>query len=95
MSSKVSEYICEKIMQSIDDQQLKNRFLNRLIPGRATHNPETPGSVTSIRQQDLVKELKKWSSTTDNGNQMVLLSIALEDAGCCPVDRTFFTRKNL
>ena len=95
MIAKASEGTLERILRSIDDQELRNKFMNKLIPGRAASNPEPATSVESISQQDMVKELKKWSSTTYNENQMVLLSIALEDAGCCPVDRTFFTRKNL
>lgn len=39
-------------------------------------------------------ELIKWCKGPAQKNPMVLLSLSLERASCCPIDRDFFTGMN-
>ncbi|XP_041470118.1 uncharacterized protein LOC121419727 [Lytechinus variegatus] len=85
----VSEIMLKHILWHIEEQVKINAFLSDLIHYRHPTDREDNEKISELIPKPL-EELKKWARTHFDENPVSLLSLALEKAGCTPVDRTFF-----
>eukprot|EP00057_Strongylocentrotus_purpuratus_P012849 XP_011667323.1 PREDICTED: uncharacterized protein LOC105439716 [Strongylocentrotus purpuratus] len=88
LKKEVSQETMEHILWKIGGIKKVNQFLRQLIPDR---KPIRDNEKMVCVVEEAVNAMNKWSQESLELNPVILMSLALEDAGCTSIKRLFFS----